>query len=85
MNEIRHDAAPRAGSSRQRFRDYRAELAKRAKSKSEDARGKPVKPKGQRTRSFGALFRAYLGLLGPYRAPLAVAFSTLALTTALAL
>ena len=85
MNEIRHDAAPRAGTSRQRFRDYRAELVKRAKDKSGSASGKPAKPKGQRTRSFGALFRAYLGLLGPYRAALAVAFGALAVTTALAL
>jgi ATP-binding cassette subfamily B protein/subfamily B ATP-binding cassette protein MsbA len=82
MSEIRHDAAPRAGSSRARFTQYRTELATRAKSPKTDARGKP---KAALHRSFGALFRAYLGLLRPYRAALAVAFGTLAITTALAL
>jgi ATP-binding cassette subfamily B protein/subfamily B ATP-binding cassette protein MsbA len=36
-------------------------------------------------RSFGALFRAYLALLRPYRRPIAVAFVALAISTALAL
>ncbi|MFZ9882247.1 MAG: ABC transporter ATP-binding protein, partial [Phycisphaerales bacterium] len=79
---ITHEAAPRTGSSRARFERYRVELARRAKAKREDARGKPV---SARQRSFGALFRAYLSLLGPYRAMLAVAFSSLAVATALAL
>ncbi len=82
MSEIKHDATPRQGSSRLRFERYRSELAQRAKSKKEDARGKP---KGQRQRSFGALFRAYLGLLRPYRASLVITFASLAIATCLAL
>ena len=79
---IQHETAPRTGSSRVRFARYRAELAQRAKKRSEDARGKP---KGALHRSFGALFRAYLGLLRPYRRPLGVSFATLAIATTLAL
>ncbi len=82
MSEIKHDATPRQGSSRLRFERYRSELAQRAKSKKEDARGKP---KGQRQRSFGALFRAYLGLLRPYRPSLVITFASLAIATCLAL
>ena len=80
--KIEHGTAPRAGSSRARFDRYREELARRGKAKKEDGRGKP---KGQMHRSFGELFRAYLRLLRPYRAPLALAFTTLAIATALAL
>ena len=80
--KIEHGTAPRAGSSRARFERYREELARRGQSKKEDARGKP---KGQNHRSFGELLRAYLGLLRPYRGALVVAFSTLAVATALAL
>jgi ATP-binding cassette, subfamily B, bacterial len=79
---IEHDTAPRTGSSRMRFERYRADLARRGKAKKEDARGKP---KGQLHRSFGELLRAYLRLLRPYRAPLALAFTTLGIATALAL
>ena len=80
--KIEHGTAPRAGSSRARFERYREELARRGHSKNEDARSKP---KGQNHRSFGELLRAYLGLLRPYRGALVVAFSTLAVATALAL
>jgi ATP-binding cassette subfamily B protein/subfamily B ATP-binding cassette protein MsbA len=82
MSSIRHDATPRAGSSRRRFDRYRAELARRSKAGGEDHRGKPKAPL---TRSFGALFRAYLALLRPYRATLVVVFTALAISTALAL
>ena len=82
MSEIRHDTAPRAGSSRVRFARYREELARRGREKKEDARGKP---KGALHRSFTQLFRAYLALLRPYRRPLAVAFGALAVATFLAL
>jgi len=82
MSDIKHDATPRQGSSRLRFERYRSELATRAKSKKEDARGKP---KAQRQRSFGALFRAYLALLRPYRASLVITFASLAIATGLAL
>ncbi len=79
---IEHDAAPRAGSSKARFARYRAELARRAHKGAEDARGRP---KGALHRGFGELFRAYLGLLGPYRRPLVIAFASLAVATGLAL
>ncbi|MFM7052478.1 MAG: ABC transporter ATP-binding protein [Planctomycetota bacterium] len=79
---IVHEAAPRSGSSRGRFERYREELARRAREKHEDQRGRP---RGTRHRSFGALLRAYLGLLRPFRGALAVAFATLAVATALAL
>jgi ATP-binding cassette subfamily B protein/subfamily B ATP-binding cassette protein MsbA len=82
MNEIRHEDAPRSGSSRSRFRAYRDELARRARTRGEDARGRP---KRALTRPFGALLRAYLGLLRPYRPTLVVAFACLAVATALAL
>ena len=82
MSSIKHDAAPRAGSSRSRFERYRAELATRSSTGGEDRRGKPKKPLH---RSFGTLFRAYLGLLRPFRATLVVVFTALAISTALAL
>ena len=82
MSSIKHDAVPRAGSSRSRFERYRAELATRSRSGGEDLRGKPKKPLH---RSFGTLFRAYLGLLRPFRATLVVVFTALAIATALAL
>lgn len=81
-SRIEHGTAPRSGSSKLRFARYREELARRARAKGEDARGKP---KGQMHRSFGALFRAYLGLLRPYRPMLGLAFATLAVATGLAL
>jgi ATP-binding cassette subfamily B protein/subfamily B ATP-binding cassette protein MsbA len=79
---IEHEAAPRTGSSRLRFAQYRLELARRAGNRGVDARGKT---KGPLHRSFGALFRAYLALLRPYRRSLALAFASLAIATALAL
>ena len=79
---IEHEAAPRMGSSRLRFAQYRSELARRAGNRGVDARGKT---KGPLHRSFGALFRAYLALLRPYRRSLALAFASLAIATALAL
>ncbi len=82
MSQIKHEASPRAGSSRARFRSYRDELTRRASEKKLDARGRS---KGAMHRSFGALFRAYLALLRPYRRPIAVAFVALAISTALAL
>ncbi len=82
MSSIKHDAAPRTGSSRSRFERYRAELATRSRSGGEDLRGKPKKPLH---RSFGTLFRAYLSLLRPFRATLVVVFTALAIATALAL
>jgi ATP-binding cassette subfamily B protein/subfamily B ATP-binding cassette protein MsbA len=81
-SRIEHEAAPRTGSSRLRFAQYRAELARRAGNRGVDARGKT---KGPLHRSFGALFRAYLALLRPYRRSLALAFASLAVATALAL
>ena len=82
MSKIKHDVAPRTGSSSARFRRYRDELTRRAREKREDARGKP---KGALQRSFGALIRAYLGLLAPYRPQVTVAFIALAIATSLAL
>jgi ATP-binding cassette subfamily B protein len=82
MTSIKHDAAPRTGSSRMRFERYRKELATRSRAGSEDLRGKPKKPMH---RSFGALFRAYLGLLYPYRRALWLVFTALACSTLLAL
>jgi ATP-binding cassette subfamily B protein len=82
MSSIKHDAAPRTGSSRMRFARYRAELTHRSRAGSEDLRGKPKKPLH---RSFGTLFRAYLGLLRPYRRTLCVVFVALACATLLAL
>ena len=82
MSKIKHDVAPRTGSSSARFRRYRDELTRRAREKREDARGKP---KGALHRSFGALIRAYLGLLAPYRPQVTVAFIALAIATSLAL
>ncbi|RLS67052.1 MAG: ABC transporter ATP-binding protein [Planctomycetota bacterium] len=79
---MKHDVAPRTGSSSARFRRYRDELTRRAREKREDARGKP---KGALQRSFGALIRAYLGLLAPYRPQVTVAFIALAIATSLAL
>ncbi|MFM1822887.1 MAG: hypothetical protein RI967_1153 [Planctomycetota bacterium] len=79
---IEHAAAPRTGSSRARFAAYRAELARRTRERTEDARGRP---RGQRHRTFMELLRAYLALLRPYRAPLGLSFSTLAVSTLLAL
>ena len=82
MSGIRHDTAPRTGSSRSRFARYREELSRRGRGKHEDARGKPKAPL---QRSFGQLLRAYLALLRPYRPTLAVAFGALAVATCLAL
>ncbi len=82
MSKIKHDVAPRVGSSSARFRRYREELTRRAREKREDARGKP---KGALHRSFAELIRAYLGLLVPYRSGLIVAFVALAIATTLAL
>ena len=82
MSKIKHDVAPRTGSSSARFRRYRDELTRRAREKREDARGKP---KGALHRSFGALILAYLGLLAPYRPQVTVAFIALAIATSLAL
>jgi ATP-binding cassette subfamily B protein/subfamily B ATP-binding cassette protein MsbA len=82
VSKIKHDVAPRTGSSSARFRRYRDELTRRAREKREDARGKP---KGALQRSFGALIRAYLGLLAPYRPQVTVAFIALAIATSLAL
>ena len=82
MSKIKHDVAPRTGSSSARFRRYRDELTRRAREKREDARGKP---KGALQRSFGALIRAYLGVLAPYRPQVTVAFIALAIATSLAL
>jgi len=82
MSEIRHDATPRDGSSRQRFERYRAELSKRSRIGGEDLRGKPRKPLH---RSFGTLFRAYIAMLRPYRGALVITFAALAIATALAL
>jgi len=65
MSVIKHDAAPREGSSRSRMNRYREELARRAGGKKLDARGRP---KAAMTRSFAALFRAYLAMLRPYLA-----------------
>ncbi len=79
---IEHAAAPRTGSSRARFAAYRAELARRTRERTEDARGRP---RGQRHRTFAELLRAYLVLLRPYRGPLGLSFTTLAVATLLAL
>ena len=82
MSVIKHDAAPREGSSRSRMNRYREELARRAGGKQLDARGRP---KAAMTRSFAALFRAYIAMLRPYRPSLVVAFTSLGLATLLAL
>ena len=82
MSKITHDASPVSGSSSSRFRRYREELTRRQREKKHDARGRP---KGAMHRSFPTLVRAYLGLLRPYRRPLALSFATLVIATALAL
>jgi len=82
MSKITHDASPVSGSSSSRFRRYREELTRRQREKKHDARGRP---KGAMHRSFPTLVRAYLGLLRPYRRPLALSFVTLVIATALAL
>ncbi len=82
MSVIKHDTAPREGSSRSRMNRYREELARRAGGKKVDARGRP---KAAMTRSFAALFRAYIAMLRPYRPSLVVAFTSLGLATLLAL
>lgn len=75
----------RAGqSSRQRFGEYREELASRPiGARPSDTVG--VKAKTARARAFGALLRAYLRMLRAERRTMFLALSTLAIATLLGL
>lgn len=72
----------RSDSSRRRFVDYRTRTRERRReSAPRDTRGNRIR----RTRSFGQLLRAFLGLLHEHRLILAAALTTLSLSTLIAL
>ncbi|MEM1446763.1 MAG: ABC transporter ATP-binding protein, partial [Planctomycetota bacterium] len=72
----------RSASSRTRFTDYKARVQARRKDPTKrDKRGNRI----ERTRSFTALLRAFLGMLREHRLILAAALTTLTLSTLIAL
>jgi len=73
-----------ASTSRQRFDQYQEHVRQRddGQSGSDAQNGKLI---GSKTRGFGQLFRAFLGLLRAHRAAILVALATLTLATLLKL
>jgi ATP-binding cassette subfamily B protein len=74
-------------SSRRRFQKYQENSKKKAQTRRKDKvlAWHSQERSAQRTRSFGELFRTFLGRLAPYRKSMAIALGTLTIATILSL